>query len=303
MKKYEDIYSYYPSAVLNKNISFRDFVIIDMSEAAVEAFDDSFFKKYKEPHLRNFFEIHIGVIEPMTSYISIGSDLISGKNKHVLFASPSRIFSLDYNKHEKVQKGAGYIIAFQPSFLLDKKRTFEILDTYRFFSSHSFPQHIFDSEKLAPLLQLAERMFQEYKKPKEYTREVIGGYMAVLLHLFNRSLKMENEILASNSCEHFAMRFEQSIINDGYKISTVANYASQLNISASYLSECIKKVTGRNAKQIINNHKLIVAKSLLQQKQKSIAEIAFEMNFSEPTNFTKFFKRLTGITPYQFRNG
>jgi AraC-like DNA-binding protein len=301
MKKYEDIHSYYPSYVQNKDISFDDFIIIDMNQAVAHQKDDDEFLKYSGPHLRDFFEICIGVNEPYTSYFNVGSEVFKSKNEHILFVSPIQPFSFTFNKQKRNKNSKGYIIAFKPSFLISKKRSYEILNTYRYFSSYSFPQHVLKPELLKPLLDLAIKMYDEYTHPQEYAKEIIGGYMEVLLNLLNRFLKMENEIIASNTCEHIAINFERRIIDDGNKISSVTHYASSLNISTSYLSDCVKKATGRSAKQIINNHKLIIAKSLLQQKEKSIAEIAFEMEFSEPTNFTKFFKQLAGITPNQFR--
>ena len=154
---------------------------------------------------------------------------------------------------------------------------------------------------LNPMIELAELMKQEYQEGKSFSREVIGGYLEVMLNKLNRTLNIQKEVRASSTCETIATNFERKIIEDGYKIKGVGHYANNLNISPSYLSECTKKVTGKTAKQVLTNHKLIVARSLLEQKDKTIAEIAFEMEFSEPTNFTKFFKKSTGKTPNQFR--
>lgn len=90
-----------------------------------------------------------------------------------------------------------------------------------------------------------------------------------------------------------------------YHFSTereLAFYAQKLNISIRYLSQCVKKNTGKTPMQIL--HKLLInkAKSLITKTQKSIGEIAYDLSFSTPYAFSKFFKQQVDISPYHFRN-
>ncbi|MFD1552673.1 hypothetical protein DNU06_09095 [Putridiphycobacter roseus] len=74
-----------------------------------------------------------------------------------------------------------------------------------------------------------------------------------------------------------------------------------MNISPIYLTECTKKATGKSAQKIIIDYKILYAKTLLHQMDKSVAEVAYALDFNEVANFNQFFKRNTGITATQFR--
>ncbi|MNY04749.1 DNA-binding transcriptional activator FeaR [compost metagenome] len=69
----------------------------------------------------------------------------------------------------------------------------------------------------------------------------------------------------------------------------------QLNIISKYFS-------GVPAGTYIRNRLLLEAKRLLVNFGMHINEIAFELDFSDASNFGKFFKKYTGMTPEQFRN-
>ncbi len=79
-------------------------------------------------------------------------------------------------------------------------------------------------------------------------------------------------------------------------------YASRLCISPRYMSTLIKKVSGKPAKQWIDEAIMARIKVALRHSDKQMTQIADEMNFANTSFFTKYFKRLTGMTPLQFRN-
>lgn len=301
MRTYKDIYTYYPKRLIKHRETFPDFAIFSLADLSNATHEDEHFKILNAPHHRDFFEICIGVKKANQSTFNVGNAMFENENKHMIFVSPLDAFSIKFDHNEKLNPDVGYVIAFKSEFLLSKKRNFEILNNYRYFNSYCFPQHRMSMANLNPMIELAELMKIEYQEGKAFSREVIGGYLEVMLNKLNRTLNIQKEVRTSSTCETIATNFERKIIEGGNKIKAVGYYANNLNISPSYLSECTKKVTGKTAKQVLTNHKLIVARSLLEQKDKTIAEIAFEMEFSEPTNFTKFFKKSTGKTPNQFR--
>jgi AraC family transcriptional regulator of adaptative response / methylphosphotriester-DNA alkyltransferase methyltransferase len=74
----------------------------------------------------------------------------------------------------------------------------------------------------------------------------------------------------------------------------------QLFIHPRHLINTVKEVTGKSPCDICNEKTIAVAKQLLDNPQLSIASIAIILTY-EPTNFTKYFKKHTGITPSQYR--
>ncbi len=79
-------------------------------------------------------------------------------------------------------------------------------------------------------------------------------------------------------------------------------YARALAVSENYLNRCVNKVTRKPPKQHINELLINHGKVLLQDLSKDIAQVAFELNFSDPSYFGRLFKQLTKLTPTQYRN-
>lgn len=78
-------------------------------------------------------------------------------------------------------------------------------------------------------------------------------------------------------------------------------YAERLGYSASTLSRACLAAEGRAAKEVIDRRVALEAQRLLAHGTGSVAEIAHQVGFSEPTNFVKFFRRVIGVTPADFR--
>ncbi|MFO0505864.1 MAG: helix-turn-helix domain-containing protein, partial [Chryseotalea sp.] len=92
------------------------------------------------------------------------------------------------------------------------------------------------------------------------------------------------------------------LINNYYiEKRTVEAYAELMNISAKHLSQTIKQTTGKNALSFINDRLVAEAKTLIQFTSLDISEIAYQLNFSDPANFGKFFKKHAQLTPLEFR--
>ncbi len=81
----------------------------------------------------------------------------------------------------------------------------------------------------------------------------------------------------------------------------IAFYASALNISTVYLSRVVKQVTGRTVIAYINQHLLMEASFLLRTSRLSIAQIADRLHFADTASFSKFFSRLKGRSPREYR--
>jgi AraC-like DNA-binding protein len=85
-------------------------------------------------------------------------------------------------------------------------------------------------------------------------------------------------------------------------LPTVKYLADQVNLSPGYLSDLLKKETGKNAQDHIHFYLIEAAKSTLISTNKSVSEIAYALGFDYPQYFNKLFKQKTGKTPIEFRN-
>lgn len=83
---------------------------------------------------------------------------------------------------------------------------------------------------------------------------------------------------------------------------SVADYARKLNITSRRLSDLTRRCTGKGAKEIIDGQVIAEAKRALQFGSKSIKEIGYYLNFNSAEQFSRYFKKLTGLSPMAYRS-
>ena len=84
-------------------------------------------------------------------------------------------------------------------------------------------------------------------------------------------------------------------------LPSVAYCANELNLSANYFGDLIKKETGKSAQEYIQSKVIDIAKERVFNNDKSISEVAYELGFKYPQHFTRLFKQRVGITPNEYR--
>ncbi|MEU4427495.1 AraC family transcriptional regulator [Actinoplanes sp. NPDC024001] len=101
----------------------------------------------------------------------------------------------------------------------------------------------------------------------------------------------------SRTFERFRRRLEE-----GYPHTRrVEDYAAELSCSVRTLTRASLAITGRTAKQVVDDRVALQARRLLAATPLSVAEVGRSLGFGEPTNFGRFFHRETGLSPGQFR--
>jgi len=88
-----------------------------------------------------------------------------------------------------------------------------------------------------------------------------------------------------------------------HKRLSVLDYAKRIGYSESTLSRACLATVGRTAKETIDLRVALEAKRLLVHSQVTAAQIGHQLGFAEATNFVKFFRRMEGVTPLEFRRG
>jgi YesN/AraC family two-component response regulator len=77
--------------------------------------------------------------------------------------------------------------------------------------------------------------------------------------------------------------------------------ANKVHLSPNYLSDLLKKETGKNIKEHVNEVVVNKAKNMLLSTNKSVSEIAYDLGFNYPHYFSRMFKAQTGFTPAKYR--
>jgi len=103
-------------------------------------------------------------------------------------------------------------------------------------------------------------------------------------------------------------RFE-ALLNDYYLsdkpqtigLPSVVWCASELNLSANYFGDLVKKETGKTALEYIQSKVMDIAKERIFDVNKSVSEIAYELGFKYPQHFSRLFKQRVGQSPNEYR--
>lgn len=107
----------------------------------------------------------------------------------------------------------------------------------------------------------------------------------------------------TESIEHAFLDGALRLVNENIQNNQFGpdSLADQLNVSKRQLYRKIKALTGQTVHELITNVKMQEAKKLLRSKQLSISEIAYQLGYSESTNFSRSFSKHTGETPSQYQ--
>lgn len=144
--------------------------------------------------------------------------------------------------------------------------------------------------------------FSQQKSNKLYhllIKDSCNTLVAFLISQFLNQNKSENTL---SRFEIVAKPFKQ-LLETNYRISKrPSDYAEKLNISTSYLNECIKNTTGYSVSQYIQDRIILEAKRLLYHTDKSVKEIAFELGYADYPYFTRLFSKVAGMSALSFRN-
>lgn len=98
------------------------------------------------------------------------------------------------------------------------------------------------------------------------------------------------------------MLFKELLYDHFIEKREITFYADALAVSENYLNRCVNHITNKPPKQHINELVIFYSKTLLQDRSKDISQVAFELNFSDPSYYSRLFKQLTQQTPTAYRN-
>ena len=126
---------------------------------------------------------------------------------------------------------------------------------------------------------------------KHLTMSMLYFYARKLEHL--EKDKKKREIVFDRFCDD---------VRKFYKINrSIPFYSGRLAVSSKYLNDIVKEKTGITANEYIDRQTIIECKALLSSTDMSILKISLMMHFPSYSVFGKFFKRMTGMTPTEYR--
>ena len=135
------------------------------------------------------------------------------------------------------------------------------------------------------------------------SKEVIYSLITTVTHYYDQLFHDRTSVPSPSHSNEIFNRFLRLVNLHGSKEHQLAFYADKLCITSRYLGTVVLATSGVGAKEWIDRAVISTAKVLLRHSDKQTSEIADELNFPNVSFFCKYFKRLTGSTPQQYRKG
>lgn len=215
------------------------------------------------------------------------------------FNIPENIIQISNMKNLKIHP-----IIISSSFL--KKMNIKLNDLIKLYV---FAKKVpFVSLEYAELMTLEKYYFllEDIILSKEEQKEaIIEGLLQSLFCKLNsivqRFQDTDSNLPAKEHNEEIFEYFIELLAQHHTTERSLSFYAGKMGITANYLSKLIKEYSGKTAVEWVDEYVILEAKSMIKHTQYTIQEIAYRLNFPSPSFFGKYFKRLTGMSPKQYK--
>lgn len=196
-------------------------------------------------------------------------------------------------------------VAFTPDFLFETGISQRHIDSFEYLSRNPCTHLQLSPEDASRFMtvirMLQEKNFSESANP--FATEVVRHFfnvfqyeLAGLYHKYTSQMKIVHD-----RKEELLWKFLTLLPIHVKTERSLQFYANMLYVTPKYLTQTVKKVSGKTAGKYIDDLVIVEAKNLLRDPSLSIAQVADLLYFSDQFFFSKFFKRYTGLTPSSFR--
>lgn len=250
---------------------------------------------YKPPFRKDFYFLGL-VTNAGKTKITYDNTNVTHLNSFLVLQSPGLLYSF-----YRDNSANGFLIYFKPECFSFFKPDFE--KEFPFFNILQTNFFKLNQSKFFDFAPHFEDVFTAYETSKDKNNTVATiKLLALLYQLKEFTTAFSQWEQGFTSPQHLLLQKFIQLVNNYYiDKRTIEEYSELLFVTPNHLSQTVKSTSGKNALSFINERIIAEAKSLILYTDFDIAEIVWQLNFSDPANFGKFFKKHCGIAPAEFR--
>ena len=228
--------------------------------------------------------------------------------RSLLITAPGNIIRLSAYDENKIADSELIFALFSKDFVSNIHVDFDktLQAAVRFLESPCLTLNAEQLDIASDYFTLARKIIHSQMDNK---REIISSlltsitYLAVNLWRNDIASAKERQDMSSLRVNQTYEQFIALVSQHHNKERGMAFYADKMHITPKYLSKIIKQASGRSGPDWIDSFVVLEAKNLLKYTDKPVKEIVWQLNFSTPSVFNKFFKKHTNLTPSEYRKG
>ncbi len=223
----------------------------------------------------------------------------------LIFTAPDQVITA--TKAQALDEVQGWMLYFHPDLIRNTSLGGRIGD-YTFFSYDVHEALHLSEQEQATVTHCVDLIETEIRERIDsHSQQVLVSTIELLLNYCTRYYERQFNTRVTHHRDMIAQ--VEFVLRDYFKSGKLLEFgppsvqylADQCHRSPTYLSDLLKKETGRTAKTHINDFLVDQAKHLLLTSEDSISGIAYTLGFNYPHYFSRLFKRKTGMTPQQYR--
>ena len=244
------------------------------------------------PHQHDYEELIIGMEGKLDHFIDFKTALLQAPL--ISFVAKGKIHRVIPQLSEG--KCDMWVVRFKSEFI--PETIFQLYSDYHDYANIQLESgHCYER-----MVQVCRMMWDEMQLPNPELGIVRHLLSALFAMIEAERRKRMVDLQSLNLTQNHTFKNFLKILEDNYKSDEgVDFYAEKLFMSSRNLNLICKSILNRSVSEIIETRKLIEAKNLLVNTDKTVAEIGYELGFNEKAYFTQVFRRKSGQTPTEFR--
>ncbi|WP_299257201.1 AraC family transcriptional regulator [uncultured Aquimarina sp.] len=264
----------------------------------------SFDKWEAEPHNHNYFEIIF--VENGNGYHTINGIRFRYKKDDIFLLAPEDTHHFEIEKHSVFTHFKFTELLFSSKVNLpDRKYWLQRIEQL-LHHPNIIPGDVISHEEDRKIIwDIHNVVMEEFKNEKIYYQEIISNAISTILSIIVRNISAKyssnkrNVSLNDSRIDQILGHIRQNVYdNDLTKINYMAD---KFNMSQSSISTYFKKATGESIHQYVTKYKMKLVEYRLQNTEFTIAEIAYQLGYTDESHLTKTFKKYFSMSPKQYR--